>query len=497
MPLPKKNKIDMGNPRPSVKTEKHYVTNLVTPETKKAESKAKKRAARQAELNRRARSQRSMRDTQNRKEKQNARVIGSSIRSRSEKDFNVSGNFFGSISSSVKRRIVIAIIAIVVLALGICIGVFVYNAVTSARLSISDQAKAKLVRTQETQPYYMLFLADYDGDEASDPDMLFLTRIDPFNKNFIMIQIPIDTYVASSSGGGTTLKKIYEDSGDAGIIESVATFSEIGISHYVRTNAEGISKLVDAFGGIDVNLKEYVDDPNAGDVYIPQGDVTLNGQEALVLLKATNFSSGTDTISQNQREVCAALLKAALYKKANVAFLIDQLAGLFQTDMGPSTIIDFCDYYKKMDESNIQSTQIPGYKAIRNNVMVFMIDAGEWKNLRTQITYGHLPASEDDYTIADIDPKSFTIIVQNGAGIGGAAGTLTKQLTDMGFQVLESGNAESNEYNDTLIIYNGPAFKKDATVIRNSINNGRLVNGAGLYNMKSDILIIIGNDHKI
>lgn len=487
-----KNNSRNGRSHPSIRTEDFHVRNVVTPDTKEAQEKLLAEEERQKARERiRAKTAKNM-------EKQKAKILGHSLRSKNEKDFNINGSFFGNLSGSFKRKFLIISIAIIVVIIGICVGVFAFMASTAGRLSISEEAKSKLVRVQENQPYYMLFSADIDNDSNHSPDILMLTRVSPTDKSFILIQIPIDTYVASAAGGGTTLNKIYQEHGDAALIESVAAFSEIGISHYVYSNADGIKNLVDSFGGIDVNLQEYVDDPSAGDVYIPQGNSHINGEETLVLLKAKNFREGSTVIASNQREVCCALLKAALFdKNINMPLLIDKVAGEIQTDMDPGILIHFVDHYSTTNPEDIQSTEIPGYKTVRNSLNVFMIDATSWKNLRTQITYGIVPTSSTEYTIADIDPSSFTILVQNGAGITGAASTLADNLKNMGFNVIGSQNAESNIYVETLIIYNGESMKKNAQVVCNLINNGRLVDGDGLYNMTSDILIIIGYDFKI
>lgn len=465
----------MGKARPSVKQEQYHLKNVVTPDTKEAERKAKER-----------------------KKAKDARVIGRSLHKKSERDFNLKGSMFGSINSNVKRGIVIGAVAILVVLIGIAIGFGVFVAATSAKLSIGEDAKAKLVRVQENQPYFMLFAIDVDEDESEAPDVLMLTRVDPIAKSFIVISLPSATYVASSSGGGTTLENIYKKEGDAGLIESVSSLAEVGLTHYVKCSANGLSNLVDMFGGIEVNLKEYVDDVSVGDVYISQGRSTIKGYEALTLLKSKNFTGGNTTISDNQRQVCIGLLKATLFKpNINIAYITDQLAGQIQTDMGATDIISFASYYSDTDENKIMHTELPGYKTMRNNIMVFMIDASEWKNLRTQISYGMLPKSETEINFEDIDPGSFTIVIQNGAGVEGAGSNLADKLKSMGFNVVDTSNADTNLYKETLVIYGDESMRTNALAVRNSINNGRLVEGNGLYNMKSDILIIIGADLKI
>lgn len=464
----------MGKARPSVRQEQYHLKNVVTPDTKRAQEKAEAR-----------------------QKAKDARVIGSSLRKKSERDFNIKGSIFGSINSSVKRGMIIGLVALIVLILGISIGVIAYIATTSAKLSISDEARSKLVKAGENQPYYFLFVADVDKDEDEAPDILMLTRVDPINKSFIIVNIPSDTYVASTNGGGTTVNNVYNEAGDAGVIESVAGICEEGISHYARASADGLSNLVDSFGGIDVFLKEYVDDVNVGDVYIGQGLSKINGYETLTLLKSTNFSGGKTTIKNNQRQVAKGLLKAAIYGNANIAMITDQMAGSIKSDLGAGDIIAFCSHYSDVDEKKILDTDVPGYKTMRNNMMVYMIDASAWKNLRTQISYGMLPTSEADITFEDIDPGSFTIVIQNGAGVDGAGAMLEGKLKSMGFNVIETTNADSNIYQETLIIYGDESMKQNAIAIKNSLNNGRTVDGKGLYNMKSDILIIIGADLKI
>lgn len=117
--------------------------------------------------------------------------------------------------------------------------------------------------------------------------------------------------------------------------------------------------------------------------------------------------------------------------------------------------------------------------------------------MKIQLSYGMLPVTDDEKTINDVDPSSFTIFIQNGAGIDGAGSMLADKLTSQGYNVTGKGNAESNIYQETLIIYKDESMKGNAQAVKNSINNGRLVNGNGLYNMTTDVLIIIGADLKI
>ena len=90
-------------------------------------------------------------------------------------------------------------------------------------------------------------------------------------------------------------------------MSAVADFAGVNVAHYVKTDAESIVRLVDALGGVEVNVAEEVDDPNAGDAYLPAGTQTLDGAQALTFLRASNFSNGLEVQAANQRELLTAL----------------------------------------------------------------------------------------------------------------------------------------------------------------------------------------------
>lgn len=461
--------------RPSVSSKNNQIKNTVTPDTKFAQKRLEKRRA-----------------------SQNASILGASINKKSDTDFNVHNKLSGKLNSKFKRIFLICVLAVLVLSIGIFVATTVFFASASSKLSIGESAQSKLVHVAENQPYYMLFAANTDNNPQNKPGLLALCRVDPSNNSMIIVDIPMQTYVVSSNGGATSIDKIYDEQGDEGLIDVVTTLSETGIAHFVKTNGNSLYDLIDELGGIEVDLKEYVDDADIGDVYIPKGVSVIGGNEAKALLLSDNYKGGASTVNYNKRQVCIGLFKASvLNNKTNVTLIVDKLAGDIKCDMSVSDILSFVKSTSSIDPGKILSTDIPGYKTVRSNNMVFMIDATEWKKLRNQMSYGSLPSTDDDITISDIDPKSFSVAIQNGSGVNGAGAMLLDKLNQLGFNVSGVQNADSASYEETLIIYNSENNKKNAYAIKNSIDNGRVIKGDGLYNLTTDILIIIGLDYKI
>ncbi|MDO5329294.1 MAG: LCP family protein [Coriobacteriia bacterium] len=401
-----------------------------------------------------------------------------------------------NITEQTKKRIAIGAIAAIVIAIGIAIGIFTFMATTSSKLSISDEAKSALNTPQENQPRFTLIQVDIDDDGSAD--MFVLLRSDPRDKQCIIVTIPVDTYVASAKGGGTTLSKISKTGSDEDLIKAVSSFCETGINHYIKINGQGLEKLVDYIGGIEVDLKEQTDDPSVGSTYIPGGVSTINGNQTIALLKSKNYSGGSDTVNSNQRTVSRALVRTIPNQsKTDPIVILDNISGDLKSDINTGTFLDINKIYKDITDDDILDTTVPGNRTTRSNEMVYVIDASSWKNIKQQMQYGSLPQAETSKTLKDVDASSFTIQIQNGSGVDGSAALLADKLKGMGCNVTEVGNAENKTYKETLIIYKNKDFKEDALAIKGSINNGRIVNGDGLYNIKTDILIIIGGDFKI
>jgi hypothetical protein len=95
----------------------------------------------------------------------------------------------------------------------------------------------------------------------------------------------------------------------------------------------------------------------------------------------------------------------------------------------------------------------------------------------------------------DVGPESRTrVIVQNGAGSPGLAGAAAKALIAAGYQVVDTKNAPSFGYKQTLILlYKGPVAT--ASAVRDLLKVG-VVRKAVSDQDLADVIVIIGKDYK-
>ena len=91
-----------------------------------------------------------------------------------------------------------------------------------------------------------------------------------------LISIPRDTKV-EYQGETMKINAAHTYGGAAGMVEAVSDLCGVDISHYAEISFDGMVQLVDALGGVEVNVPDKIDDPKAGEMAIEPGLQTLDG----------------------------------------------------------------------------------------------------------------------------------------------------------------------------------------------------------------------------
>ena len=93
----------------------------------------------------------------------------------------------------------------------------------------------------------------YAGDTFRS-DSMILTRVDPQNKKVTMVSMHRDTEIEIEGYGLQKLNASYAIGGPALAIKTVSQMAGVPISHYAEINFDGFEEVVDALGGVEVDL---------------------------------------------------------------------------------------------------------------------------------------------------------------------------------------------------------------------------------------------------
>lgn len=123
-----------------------------------------------------------------------------------------------------------------------------------------------------------------------------------------LVSIPRDSYVEVPGFGMDKINAAFTYGGPQLLAETVEQSTGLRIDHYAEIGMGGLANVVDSVGGVDICVKEPIDDPLAG-INLQPGCQELRGPQALGYVRTRATAMGDLDRVQRQREFFAALLE--------------------------------------------------------------------------------------------------------------------------------------------------------------------------------------------
>lgn len=317
---------------------------------------------------------------------------------------------------------------------------------------ITDELRAVLVDSDVTrEPFYMLLLGTdgRPGESTYRTDSIILARVDATTQQVTLISIPRDTKVVYN---GSTMKinavftygQIDDGNGAEEMVEAVNELCGVEISEYAEINFQGMEKLIDAVGGIDLYIPEgdAVEGDSHLDVDVPAGQQHLDGEHALAFARSRYlFADGDYTRMRHQRMVLGALADKILNNLdiGTIPAILDSLADMVHTSLSVDEILSLVNAMRGMDTDSMYSANIPSWAGedtyIDGQSYVFVYE-DELAAMMERVDAGEDP--QGPQTMGQGDGQSATIgDLSENSSSDWSSGTATT-----------SGNSEDEESGD-------------------------------------------------
>lgn len=245
------------------------------------------------------------------------------------------------------------------------------------------------------EPLTFLFLGvDSEGDglnanAAFNGDTLMLMSFNPKTLDVILLSIPRDTYVPIACNN-KNYAKINSSAayGTSCVISTINNLLGINIDYYVKINFKGVVDLVEAVGGVEVNVEapSYMADKYGGKVCEQNSDrkfgdklvcmnpgmQTLNGEQALAYARCRHMYIGSDLDRvKHQQQVVEALANKAMHFSSIKEFqnILNAVSKNIATNMDTDTILSGYNVAKNIlgnklsgkDSINIEKATLETY----------------------------------------------------------------------------------------------------------------------------------------
>ncbi|MEX2247752.1 MAG: LCP family protein [Dehalococcoidia bacterium] len=202
---------------------------------------------------------------------------------------------------------------------------------TGAKVSVPFPGGPSLLFGLPDRPFTVVVIGlDRRPSEtgASRTDTVLLVRIDPGAHRAAFLSIPRDSLMEITTSGGVIRDRINtafvynysrEDSGAAprAVMETIEHNFGIPVDHYVIFDQRSAEDLIDALGGVTIDNPEEFgqdnysnDDVNVVPQFFPEGELSLDGYQAVAYGRIREGSNDFERIERQQR-VGSALIDRA------------------------------------------------------------------------------------------------------------------------------------------------------------------------------------------
>lgn len=241
----------------------------------------------------------------------------------------------------------------------------------------------KTLNTKNLDEPFSVLLMGVDSENENikgssfNGDSLVLITFNPKTLNTTILSIPRDTYTSITCFAGQKKNKITHAAwyGETCMMNTISKMFDVDIDYFVKINFKGVVNIVDALGGVDVDVPYNFCEQNSnrefgnGTVYVRQGFQTLNGEQALALARNrhpwkqycskewTNYNSNDFIRGQNQQLVIQGMLNKIKGVNSIDTFydMLNSISQSMETNMSTENILSFYNIAKDILTKNTSS----------------------------------------------------------------------------------------------------------------------------------------------
>ena len=206
---------------------------------------------------------------------------------------------------------------------------------------------------------------DIRKDDVGRSDTLFVVMLDKSKKNAALLSVPRDTRVKIKGHGWDKINAAFAYGGQKLTRETVQDFLGIKLDNYVLVDFRGFKGLVDAVGGVDINVEKrmYYYDPYDGfEIDLRPGMQHMDGKTAMQYVRYRDEEGDIGRIRRQQKFLMA-LYRHIASKNiiAKIPGVSKQIMSMVKTDLSLKEMVELGNVMRDMVEKDgLKMSMVPG-----------------------------------------------------------------------------------------------------------------------------------------
>lgn len=273
-----------------------------------------------------------------------------------------------------------------------------------------------------------ILLIGTDNTPTGLGDTLMVARVDVTRRRLGVISIPRDTRAVIPGHGTQKINSAHAIGGYKLMIETVHQFTGLPINYYMRVNSAGLAKVVDAAGGIEIDVEKrmkYTDRSQNLYINLFPGTQNLDGKQAVGYVRFRHDAEGDiGRIGRQQKFVKA--LAHKLSSPTEIFRVPSIFNALFsvntaRTNLSLGDIRYLAKLVGEVDSNNVPMAMLPGEPRTLHGISYWIIDPEAAKRTIAEVLYAQ--------------PSEVEVV--DATGVEGQIQTIISKLQSAGFKVID------------------------------------------------------------
>lgn len=322
-------------------------------------------------------------------------------------------------------------------------------------------------------------------------DTIMLVQLDLDRDEVRLLSFPRDLLVTRCDGSRGRINGAYaigEQDGRGGptcLVETVTELTDVAIHHFVEVDFAGFINVVDALDGVSMWLEEPLEDEYAG-IDLSAGCVTMDGPTALGYVRSRHADDSGDfgRIERQQQFLNTVLDEAVsmgtVVNPARLFRLVNSAAKAVETDegLGLREMNRLAYSLRNLDAEAMDVYTVPGRNR-RIDGAWLVVSRDEQAEQLYEAFRDAEPVPEGvgvdepgDVVVGDVPP----LHVLDGSGRTALAWDVASALEREGFEVADSGRADSDDFEVTQVVF-PEGRREEAQLVAEELGGANIVAG--------------------
>lgn len=226
-------------------------------------------------------------------------------------------------------------------------------------------------------------------------DTIMLFTYNPKTEHASLLSVPRDSRVNIEGHGPDKINHAHAYGGTDLSIKTISEFLDIPIHHYVKVDYNAVTELVDAVGGVVVDIPQDMHN-NLEKIHFSKGTQNIIGDQTVKYLRYRGYPNADIARIQVQQDFIKRLAEKILSPSLimNIPEYVDIMDRNIETDMSKKQLLQLSKVFTKISPSAMEREIIPGNPERIDGLVYWVIDEQGKNELMEKLFSDKLPEPE-------------------------------------------------------------------------------------------------------